>query len=59
MKLLEKFIYSIILFSALYVIISLGLRLFEVTSDFTSHLIGGLIATVSAVLLFIYLLIRK
>ncbi len=59
MKLLEKFIYSGILFLVLYTIISVGLRAFEVTSVYNSHLIGGLLATVFGVGLFMYLLVKK
>ena len=59
MTLLEKFIYGGITFLALYIVISLGLRLFEITTVYNSHLIGGLIATVAGVSLFMYLLIKK
>lgn len=59
MKLLEKFIYSAILFLTLYTVISIGLRLFELTNVFNSHLIGGVIATVFGLLLFMFLLIKK
>ena len=44
MGLFEKLIYSSILFLALYVVISIALRAFSVTSNYNSHLIGGLIA---------------
>lgn len=59
MKLLENLIYSSILFLALYVVISIALRMFELTTIFNSHLIGGVVATIAAVVLFLYLLIKK
>lgn len=59
MKLLEKFIYSGVLFLIVYVVVSLTLRLFEFTSDYISHMVGGIGATVLGVLLFMYLLIKK
>lgn len=59
MKLMEKFIYAGILFLALYVIISVGLRVFELTTSYNSHLFGGLIATFSSIGLFMYLLLKK
>ena len=59
MKLLEKVLYSGILFLAVYVVLSLGLRLFSLTSDFNSHMIGGIAATVFSMLLFMYLLLKK
>lgn len=59
MKLLEKLIYSGILFLIIYVVVSLTLRLFEFTTIYISHMIGGIGATVAGVLLFMYLLIKK
>lgn len=59
MKLIEKTIYAGILFLVLYVVISVGLRAFDVTSVYNSHLIGGVVATVFGMLLFSFLLIKK
>lgn len=59
MKLLEKLMYSTILFLFIYTVISLTLRLFETTSIYNSHLIGGVIATVVGILFFMYLLVKK
>lgn len=59
MKLLEKVIYSSILFIVIYVLFSIGLRLFNITSDYYSHMIGGVLATVSGVVLFMWLLIKR
>lgn len=59
MKLLEKSIYTVIVFSALYAVISVALRVFEVTSIYNAHLIGGLVATVVAIVVFILLVIKK
>ncbi len=59
MKLLEKVLYSGILFLFVYVVLSLGLRLFSITSDYNSHMIGGIAATVLAMLLFMYLLMKR
>ena len=59
MKLLEKFIYSAVVFLVIYVIISVGLRVFELSSNYNSHMIGGIAATVFGVIVFMYLLIKK
>lgn len=59
MGLFEKLIYSAVLFLALYVIISVGLRAFELTSSYASHLIGGTTAIVGGFGLLMYLLIKK
>ncbi len=59
MKLLEKLIYSTIAFLVIYVVLSVGLRVWHLTSDYTSHMIGGIAATVVGVGVFMYLLIKK
>jgi len=59
MKLLEKLIYSGVLFLIVYVVVSLTLRLFEFTAVYASHMIGGIAATFAGVLLFMYLLLKK
>lgn len=59
MSLLEKLIYSGVLFLFSYTVISLGLRFFELTSSYVSHLVGGIVATVLGIGLFMYLLIVK
>lgn len=59
MKLVEKFIYSAVAFVAVYAIFSLALRVFELTSDYVSHMIGGISATLISVGLFMYLLMKK
>lgn len=59
MKLLEKTLYSGVVFLALYVVISMGLRMFNVTTSYMSHLIGGTIAIVASLILFTLLLIKK
>lgn len=59
MKLLEKAIYGTILFLAVYTLLSITLRAFAWTSVYVSHLIGGVVSTVVAVLFFMYLLIKK
>ena len=59
MKLLEKLIYSGIVFLVIYVIISVALRVFELTTIYNSHMIGGIIATVLGVIVFMYLLLKK
>ena len=58
MKLLEKLLYSIILFVFSYVIVSMGLRLFELTTNRNSHMIGGISATILGMALFMFLLIK-
>ena len=59
MKLLENTIYSLIIFVFVYIVVSLSLRLFELTDVFSSHMIGGILATVLAVGTFVVLLIYK
>jgi hypothetical protein len=59
MSLLEKFIYTAIVFVAVYVLLSLAFRLFEITSDYVSHMVGGISATILGVGVFMYLLIKK
>lgn len=59
MKLLEKLLYTLILFVSTYVVLSMGLRMFHLTTDYNSHMIGGITATVVSMLLFMFLLIRK
>lgn len=59
MSLVEKFIYSGILFLFSYLFVSMALRLFEITSVYMSHLIGGVVATILGIGLFMYLLIVK
>lgn len=59
MSIIEKFIYTAVLFVASYVILWLTLDLFEITSGYNAHLIGGIVATVLSIGLFMYLLIVK
>lgn len=59
MKLLEKAIYATLLFLGVYTLLSIMLRVFSWTSIYTSHLVGGVVATVFGVLFFMYLLIKK
>lgn len=59
MKLLEKVVYSTILFLAVYTLLSITLRVFAWTSIYVSHLIGGVGSTIIGVLFFMYLLIKK
>lgn len=59
MSLLEKFIYTVVVFLGVYVILSLTLRLFEITSSYNSHMIGGVVGGVMSIGLFMYLLIKK
>ena len=59
MKLLEKSIYTFIIFIVLYVVISVGLRVFEIGTVYNAHLIGGLVATVVAMVTFVLLVIKK
>lgn len=55
---MEKFIYSGILFIFVYIVISMALRLFVITSTYNSHLIGGVLATIAGIGLFMYLLVK-
>lgn len=59
MKLVEKLLYSSILFVFIYVVVSMGLRMFDITETYQSHMIGGMAATVLGMLLFMFLLINK
>lgn len=59
MGIIEKFIYAALVFVGSYVVLWLTLDLFEITSGFNAHLIGGIVATVLSVALFMYLLIVK
>jgi hypothetical protein len=59
MKLLEKLLYSSILFLFVYIIMSMAMRLFKITSTYTSHLVGGVAATVIGMVFFMYLLLKK
>jgi len=58
MKLLESTIYSLVAFVAVYVLIAVAMRVFDVTSTYTSHLVAGVTATVVGVLIFV-LFVRK
>lgn len=59
MKLTESLIYSFIVFTGLYIIIAVALRIFELTSAFNAHVIAGISATVVGVFVFIMILIKK
>ena len=59
MSLLEKTIYSGLVFLFSYIIVSLVLRMFEFTETYVSHMIGGIVATVLGVAAFIMLLLYK
>jgi len=59
MRLFEKLLYSSILFIVVYVLLSMGLRMFQITEVYASHMIGGIAATIASILLFMYLLIKK
>jgi hypothetical protein len=59
MKLLEKSIYTIIVFTVLYVLISVSLRVFEIGTLYNAHLIGGLVATGVSIFIFVLLIIKK
>lgn len=59
MKLLEKVLYASLLFLFIYVVLSLTLRLFEITTVYNSHMIGGIIATLFSMGLFMFLLLKN
>lgn len=59
MKLLESSIYSMIAFVVAYVLLAVGLRVFDVTSLYNAHMIAGVVATVVGVLLFLFFLLKK
>ncbi len=59
MSFIEKSIYSLIAFIASYTIISFGLRVFEVTTVYNSHMIGGVIGTLLGIGIFLFLIFRN
>lgn len=59
MKLLENLIYSTIIFLAIYTLVSIALRSFEITSIYNAHLIGGVVGTVAGITMFMFFLIKK
>lgn len=59
MKILEKFGITTVAFLLIYAFISIGLRLLELTSVYTSHMIGGVVATIVGIVLLMYLLTKK
>lgn len=59
MKLLRATIYAAITFLAFYAILAVSFRIFELTTDFNAHVYAGIIATFIAVLLFVFLVIKK
>lgn len=59
MKLLEKLLYSVVLFLFVYVVLSMGMRLFQLSDNYTSHMVGGIAATILSVLLFMFLIVKK
>lgn len=59
MKLVETVLYSGVFFLFIYVVVSVGLRLFELTTDYDSHMIGGIAATFLGIGMFLFLLLRK
>jgi len=59
MSLTEKFVYGVVSFLFVYVVLSLGLRLFELTSTKNAHMIGGIIGLFIGMGLFMWLLIKK
>ncbi len=59
MKLIESSIYALILFVGVYVVISVAMRVFEWTTVFYAHVIGGVAATVIGVGAFVLFLLKK
>lgn len=59
MKILEKFGITTVAFLLIYTFISIGLRLLELTSVYTSHMIGGVVATIVGIILLMYMLTKK
>ena len=59
MKLIERFIYALIVFLALYALVAVGMRVFDVTDTFYAHVTAGIVATITGVFVFIIILIKK
>lgn len=59
MKLFESVLYAFILFVVVYVLLAVGLRVFDVTTLYNAHMIAGVSATVVGVLLFLFFLLKK
>lgn len=59
MKLKEILIYSSVTFLASYVLLSVSLRILELTEQYFSHVIAGVIATILSIGLFMYLTVNR
>lgn len=59
MKILEKLVVSLIAFLIVYAFISIGLRMLELTSVYTAHMLGGVIGTIVGIGLLMYFLLKK
>lgn len=59
MKLIEGFIYSLIVFVGLYAIVAVAMRVFDLSSVFYAHVSGGIVGTIAGVSVFIFFLVKK
>ncbi len=59
MKILEKLGISLVAFLIIYAFISIGMRMLNLSSVYTSHMIGGIVATIIAIGILMYLLTKK
>lgn len=59
MKLLEKLAISTVAFLIIYAFISIGMRMLELATVYTCHMVGGIVATIVGIGILMYMLLKK
>ena len=59
MKLIEATIWSSVIFISLYALLSVSLRILELTETYYAHVAAGIVSTVLSVGTFIFLIKKK
>lgn len=59
MKLIEATVWSVIMFISIYVLLSVSLRILELTETYYAHVAAGIVATVFSVFTFIFFIKKK
>lgn len=59
MKLLEKLIYSLVALLATYTIVSIALRMFDLTTLYVSHMVGGIASIVVGLFVLMFFMLRE
>jgi membrane protein DedA with SNARE-associated domain len=59
MKLIEATIWSSVVFVALYALLSVSLRILELTETYYAHVAAGIVSTIISVTTFIVLIKKK